>query len=181
MEELREAMKSPPLDSDPPAYSDDFLLIFLRTCKFDVHRAMTMLKTYVQYRRKHSDLFTNLTLESISGVLRSGVYRLLKEKDDDGRRVVVFKISSWNVSEYSLDDIQRAGAFLLDVLINEPEAQVHGLVIIDDLEACTWTHMWQFSVSKTERAMCMFRVSIPASWTVLSSRHSFALRSDKYT
>ena len=71
-------------------FSDhSFLLRFLRTKKFRISDAQTLLEKYLKMRTEHQDWFGNLDIRNprLEELIDRGYFFALPERDEFGRRV----------------------------------------------------------------------------------------------
>uniref|UniRef100_S4RBI0 Clavesin-2 n=1 Tax=Petromyzon marinus TaxID=7757 RepID=S4RBI0_PETMA len=113
---------------------DAFVLRFLRARKFHHFEAFKLLAQYFEYRQQHLDMFKNFkaTDQGIRQALRNGFPGVLSHSDHYGRKILVIFASNWDQIRYTFVDILRAILLSLETMIEEPELQVNGFVLIID-------------------------------------------------
>ncbi|XP_052762897.1 alpha-tocopherol transfer protein-like isoform X3 [Mya arenaria] len=121
---------------------DAFLLRFLRAKKFDYDRAFNLIVRHYEMKadERNKQLFTNLRPASVKHVLEAGVTGVLPHRDKLGRRVIMFRPGRWDPSKYPLDDIFKTNFLTLSKLVEEPEAQITGIVLVTDFKSFGWKH-----------------------------------------
>ncbi|XP_023228191.1 alpha-tocopherol transfer protein-like isoform X4 [Centruroides sculpturatus] len=124
---------------------DKFLLRFLRAKKCDSKRAFTLLQNYYFVRRRYSHVFSNFVPSSVRDILQSGVFEVLSQCDQLGRKIFVGRVSRWEVYKHNVIDLLRANLMILETLLEEVEVQQNGIVIIYDCRGFTWRHAIQFT------------------------------------
>ncbi|KAA8582887.1 hypothetical protein FQN60_015433, partial [Etheostoma spectabile] len=113
---------------------DAFILRFLRARKFNHFEAFRLLAQYFEYRQQNLDMFKNLkaTDPGIKQALKDGFPGVLSNLDKYGRKILVLFAANWDQSRYTFVDILRAILLSLESMIEDPELQVNGFILIID-------------------------------------------------
>ncbi|XP_034427981.1 clavesin-1-like [Hippoglossus hippoglossus] len=113
---------------------DDFILRFLRARKFDQMETFRLLAQYFQFRQQNLDMFQSFKVDDsgIKRALMDGFPGVLETPDQHGRKILILFASNWDQSRNSFIDILRAILLSLEVLIENPELQINGFVLIID-------------------------------------------------
>ncbi|XP_019724446.1 clavesin-1 [Hippocampus comes] len=113
---------------------DDFILRFLRARKFDPVETFRLLAQYFQFRQQNLDMFQSFKVDDpgIKRALMDGFPGVLESPDQHGRKILILFASNWDQSRNSFTDILRAILLSLEVLIEKPELQINGFVLIID-------------------------------------------------
>ncbi|XP_060950199.1 clavesin-1-like [Limanda limanda] len=113
---------------------DDFILRFLRARKFDPTETFRLLAQYFQFRQQNLDMFQSFKVDDsgIKRALMDGFPGVLETPDQHGRKILILFASNWDQSRNSFIDILRAILLSLEVLIENPELQINGFVLIID-------------------------------------------------
>ncbi|KAK2886771.1 hypothetical protein Q8A73_020717 [Channa argus] len=113
---------------------DDFILRFLRARKFDQVETFRLLAQYFQFRQQNLDMFQSFKVDDpgIKRALMDGFPGVLETPDQHGRRILILFASNWDQSRNSFTDILRAILLSLEVLIENPELQINGFILIID-------------------------------------------------
>uniref|UniRef100_A0A667YY02 Clavesin-2 n=1 Tax=Myripristis murdjan TaxID=586833 RepID=A0A667YY02_9TELE len=113
---------------------DAFILRFLRARKFNHFEAFRLLAQYFEYRQQNLDMFKNLkaTDPGIKQALKDGFPGVLANLDRYGRKIMVLFAANWDQSRYTFVDILRAILLSLESMIEDPELQVNGFILIID-------------------------------------------------
>ncbi|XP_019968352.1 clavesin-1-like [Paralichthys olivaceus] len=113
---------------------DDFILRFLRARKFDQTETFRLLAQYFQFRQQNLDMFQSFKVDDsgIKRALMDGFPGVLETPDQHGRKILILFASNWDQSRNSFIDILRAILLSLEVLIENPELQINGFVLIID-------------------------------------------------
>ncbi|XP_049912767.1 clavesin-1-like [Epinephelus moara] len=113
---------------------DDFILRFLRARKFDQVETFRLLAQYFQFRQQNLDMFQSFKVDDpgIKRALMDGFPGVLETPDQHGRKILILFASNWDQSRNSFTDILRAILLSLEVLIENPELQINGFILIID-------------------------------------------------
>ncbi|XP_054621059.1 clavesin-1-like [Dunckerocampus dactyliophorus] len=113
---------------------DDFILRFLRARKFDQVETFRLLAQYFQFRQQNLDMFQSFKVDDpgIKRALMDGFPGVLETPDQHGRKILILFASNWDQSRNSFTDILRAILLSLEVLIEKPELQINGFILIID-------------------------------------------------
>uniref|UniRef100_A0A8C4Q801 Clavesin-2 n=1 Tax=Eptatretus burgeri TaxID=7764 RepID=A0A8C4Q801_EPTBU len=113
---------------------DVFILRFLRARKSQPAAAFRLLAQYFDFRQQNLEMFKNFkaTDHGIKQALRDGFPGVLSQLDHHGRKVLVLFAANWDQSRYTFVDILRAILLSLEMMIEDPELQVNGFVLIID-------------------------------------------------
>ncbi|CAB1439659.1 unnamed protein product [Pleuronectes platessa] len=113
---------------------DDFILRFLRARKFNQTETFRLLAQYFQFRQQNLDMFQSFKVDDsgIKRALMDGFPGVLETPDQHGRKILILFASNWDQSRNSFIDILRAILLSLEVLIENPELQINGFVLIID-------------------------------------------------
>ncbi|XP_041824802.1 clavesin-1-like [Melanotaenia boesemani] len=113
---------------------DDFILRFLRARKFDQVETFRLLAQYFQFRQQNLDMFQSFKVDDpgIKRALMDGFPGVLETPDQHGRKILILFASNWDQSRNSFIDILRAILLSLEVLIEKPELQINGFILIID-------------------------------------------------
>lgn len=131
LQEMREMLQVSYKDND---LSDEMLLRFLRSKKFDVSRSVAAYKNYFYMRAKHPYIFENYELDSVEHVWKANVVGVLKSCDKQGRGMMVGFPGRWDPATQTLDDVFRALVIQLDHAIKDVRNQINGIVLLADFK-----------------------------------------------
>ncbi|KAH6936017.1 hypothetical protein HPB50_012514 [Hyalomma asiaticum] len=130
----------------PP--DDEFLLMFLRTRKYNVSEALERIKRYFRARKKMPEYFEELTT---SCALYETVFREHKlimyagERDPMGRVASVTNYGAWNSNICSITELLRCGLWAMECSLLEEETQIRGFVAAIDLKGFSTHHLMQMT------------------------------------
>lgn len=105
---------------------DDFLLIFLRPCKFYPQSAYELMKRIADFRHKHAVLYYDLLpSDERDAIVNHDVINVLKTRDHKNRRVMIVQAGkTWDPSKVTSDQILRMFYLVHLIAIQEQESQV---------------------------------------------------------
>ncbi|XP_034941466.1 clavesin-1 [Chelonus insularis] len=142
---------------------DDFLLIFLRPCKFYPASAFALMQRIADFKVKNAALLDNLVPDDEkTAILESNVVNVLKNRDHKRRRVLVVNAGkSWDPSKVSSDQIFRLFYLVHEAAILEPETQVRGVVVIMDFDGLSMKQVLGLSPSFSMRLLTFIQEAMP--------------------
>ncbi|MBN3289768.1 CLVS2 protein, partial [Polypterus senegalus] len=148
---------------------DAFILRFLRARKFNHFEAFRLLAQYFEYRQQNLDMFKNLkaTDPGIKQALKDGFPGVLSNLDHYGRRILVLFAANWDQSRYTFVDILRAILLSLEAMIEDPELQVNGFVLIID-----WSNFTFKQASKLTPSMLRLAIEGLQDYRPLNYGHA---------
>uniref|UniRef100_A0A8B9FHU4 Clavesin-2 n=1 Tax=Amazona collaria TaxID=241587 RepID=A0A8B9FHU4_9PSIT len=150
---------------------DAFILRFLRARKFQHFEAFRLLAQYFEYRQQNLDMFKSFkaTDPGIKQALKDGFPGGLANLDHYGRTLRIFPCpcpilttSPLNIHRYTLVDILRAILLSLEAMIEDPELQVNGFVLIIDWSNFTFKQASKLTPSMLRLAIEGLQDSFPA-------------------
>lgn len=105
VQELSDWLDANPHINGCKAY--DSLHFFLRTCKFDVERAKSKLKTFYQMRAERTEWFDNCDpmLPEIQELLTLGVFLPVDGVDEQQRKVVIIRTAAHDPKRHSQNNV----------------------------------------------------------------------------
>ncbi|BFZ21412.1 hypothetical protein BsWGS_24451 [Bradybaena similaris] len=122
-----------------------FLLCFLRARKFDQERTFQLLNHYYDIRMQSPEIFDDLKPSRVRHVYDDGIFEVLKHRDSDGCKVVIFRPDNWDLDRYPQMDLLKANYLLYKKISEEEETQINGVHIISNLAAYSLKHAAQFT------------------------------------
>lgn len=110
-----------------------FLLCFLRAKKFDIERALQLYVNYHKYRSKYAHILGEMTVESAQELLSGGALCVFPPRED-GPRLIVIRAGQLDFTNIVPGNVLKSLLLVFDRIMETDEcAQVHGLVVIEDL------------------------------------------------
>jgi len=161
LEELKELLKNDPslnFDTD-----DEFLIIFLRPCKFYAKSAYELMKRIADFKEKHKALIGNLLPEDEkNSFINYDVVNVLKNRDHKGRRVLIQNCGSkWDPSKVTADQVFRMLYLMHEAAVLEPETQVRGGVVIMDFDGLSTKQVMALTPSVSMRLLGFIQDAMP--------------------
>jgi len=130
IDELRERIKErPDLRCDT---TNKDLIRFLRARKFDVERAFELLIKHQEIKRDLPELFDNFSPSAERDTFESGWNIGFPERDQNGCKIFAFRPGKWDPTKRELINNLRANIIALEILLQEEETQINGVVMIGD-------------------------------------------------
>lgn len=145
----------------PHRIDDDFLLRFLRARNYKLEPAYRLLVNYCQFRENNPTYYQNVDPLSLGFIGDADVLSVLPYREQNGRRIMIFRLGKWNTSDYSIDELFKATLAILELGILEPRAQILGGLVIFDLDGLTLQQAWQITPSVATKVMDLIGVSFP--------------------
>lgn len=161
IKELRELLKNDPSIHFPD--DDEFLIIFLRPCKYYAKSAFELMKRISDFKEKHKNLLTDLMPEhEMEAFTKHSVVNVLKDRDHKGRRVLMVNCGgTWDPSKVSSDQLFRMFYLIHEAAILEPETQVRGVVVLMDFEGLGMKQVMAFNPSFSMRLLGFIQDAMP--------------------
>ena len=144
------------------SYDDAFLVRFLRARKYDTERAFALLIAYNKFRRVHHDMLDGVTLETVIPFLKHKLPFIMKDRDSEGRRVLIFQPARLDSQLFKQAEMQQAILYVLDATIQDPETQVNGFIMVEDYADMTFKKMLTFDQKLMKRMADLVQDAFPA-------------------
>lgn len=79
--------------------TDEFLLQFLRARKYNVNKSFSLLKKYMNFKRKNVSIFTGMDYDRIERLITNRTIRFLPYRDAEGCAVIAVHLGmkKWNM------------------------------------------------------------------------------------
>ena len=126
---------------------DAFLLRFLRAKKYRQKDATKQYLNYCKFRVKHPDIFEGLCLDKVRDVFDKQAAGVLEARSNNGCRVLLFFPGRLALDEdpnKSMNEAAGAMYLILEKLLEDPEAQVHGLLLLENWEGVGFAQLIKF-------------------------------------
>ncbi|XP_029035452.1 clavesin-1 [Osmia bicornis bicornis] len=142
---------------------DDFLLIFLRPCKFYANSAYELMKRVAEFKEKNAVLFDNiLPADEKVAILEHNVVNVLKGTDHKGRRVLFVNCGkTWDPSKVCADQILRLLYLVHLLAMQEPETQIFGTVVIMDYDGLSMKQVMGLTPSFNMKLLTFIQDAMP--------------------
>lgn len=125
---------------------DAFLLRFLRCKKFRQEDSLKKYLTYCRFKNTNTELFEGLCVDRVRYIYERNVFGVIEPRLKNGCKLVVFFPSRADLSNVEFFDIMGAGFLLLSRLLEDPETQVHGVLLLRCWEGVTFLEMMRMQV-----------------------------------
>ncbi|CAH0726595.1 unnamed protein product, partial [Brenthis ino] len=147
------------------ARSDDQWLIgFLRGCKYSLERTKEKLDLYYSMRNLAPELFILKPTDSVlKEIMDLGVYIVLpKSATPDAQRVAIIRPGVYNPDKFKMTDIFCVSVLIQRILMVEDDSVIiSGMRTILDLEGVTMSHYLQMTPSVMKRMAVLSQDAMP--------------------
>ncbi|EGI67810.1 Alpha-tocopherol transfer protein-like protein [Acromyrmex echinatior] len=142
---------------------NDFLMIFLRPCKFYPESAFELMKRVADFKVKHAALLHNLIPEDEKNVfLDHNVVNIFKHRDHKNRRIMLVNCGKlWDPSKVSSDQIFRIFYLTHELAMCEPETQIFGSVVIMDFDGLSMKQITGMTPSFSMKLLSFIQDAMP--------------------
>ncbi|XP_045511357.1 alpha-tocopherol transfer protein-like isoform X2 [Colias croceus] len=147
----------------PHRMDDEFLTRFLRARNFIPQRAHRLIVNYYNFKDENPDLFENIYPLDLRKIGDSHVISVPPYRDQDGRRLLLFRIGCWDAKTIPVDDLFKATIFAMEIGVLEVRTQILGGVALFDLEDIGVQHAWQITPSVASKIVKLLVSSFPAT------------------
>ncbi|XP_013105393.2 clavesin-2 [Stomoxys calcitrans] len=159
---LREWIKHQP--HLKPRQDDQFLIQFLRGCKYSLEKAKDKLDLHFSLKTKYPEMLnvTNVDEPKFREVHNLGCFLELPIPINGcGPRIVVFRFN-YPTNKYSIDDIFQPGCAVHELmLLKDPYACICGLSYIVDFGLATASHYMQMTPNFCKKMVSFLEKSMP--------------------
>ncbi|XP_011877600.1 PREDICTED: alpha-tocopherol transfer protein-like [Vollenhovia emeryi] len=138
--ELKELISEEP-DLHVPKDMEDFLIVFLRPCKWYAESAFSLMQRYYRFRQTYSHLYKDLSISKEKTIMCAGLVWFLPLRTKDGCRVVVFNCGKWDPKEISVDQCIRGWLVNVFMAFIENKTQIAGVHFILDVEGTSFSQL----------------------------------------
>ncbi|XP_017774660.1 PREDICTED: alpha-tocopherol transfer protein-like [Nicrophorus vespilloides] len=144
---------------------DQWLLSFLRGCKFSLERTKEKLEMYYTMKTICPEFYNNRDPFSpeIQKILKSGCYLPLPQtQSPDSPRIVLLRNGSFDPNEINIADLMKSNMLIQDIMINEDDNFIiAGGIMIQDMKGSTMAHMTAMTPSIVKKSMTVFQEACP--------------------
>lgn len=85
--------------------------------------------------------FNSKVFEKNAKLLDSGFCVPLKERNEEGAKIVMIRLNKWNPDEFNAYDVITTFVYIMSILLEEEESQIAGFVTIFDLSDISMKHL----------------------------------------
>ncbi|XP_017027174.1 alpha-tocopherol transfer protein-like [Drosophila kikkawai] len=145
---------------------DQFLVAFLRFCRWDLEEAKKRLLFYYTYKTKERELLkSRLVDDKLLELTRSGIFATLPNPiGPGGPRIHFTRMGHIETSKYSVSDIFRFHAFRAEIEINTDDNwNIAGVVEILDFTKIPYSLLLQFDAGMFRRMNAFLEHGLPTN------------------
>ncbi|KAH8234403.1 hypothetical protein KR038_009114, partial [Drosophila bunnanda] len=145
---------------------DQFLVAFLRFCRWDLEEAKKRLLFYYTYKTKERELLkSRLVDDKLLELARSGIFATLPNPiGPGGPRIHFTRMGHIETSKYTVSDIFRFHAFRAEIEINTDDNwNIAGVVEILDFTKIPYSLLLQFDAGMFKRMNAFLEHGIPTN------------------
>lgn len=154
-------------ECSPHRMDDEFLIKFLRARFWKVENAYKLMCRYYNFRDAHADYYIGVHPLTLKCLGEEEILSVMPYWDQNGRRMMIYKIGNWKPSKIPLDDLFRATLILMELGSLEPRAQILGGIGIFDLEGLTLNQAWHMSPSVAQKIISIMVTCMPIRTTAI--------------
>ncbi|CAH0602931.1 unnamed protein product [Chrysodeixis includens] len=145
-----------------PIERDDFLMKFLRPCKFYPESALKKIEAYYKFRQHYGDYCTDLLPSNIRSPFQHSIISILAPRDQHGRRIILVESGErWNPQEVPLKEVFRGIQMGLEGAMAEPQTQICGVISVFDMKGLSFKHIMQFTPSYAKMVLEWIQECVP--------------------
>ncbi|XP_065200309.1 alpha-tocopherol transfer protein-like [Planococcus citri] len=154
-------------DITPHRMDDEFLLRFLRARNYRVESAFRLFVNYHNFRENNPEYYKDVNPLDLGFIGDADILSVLPYRDQNGRRIMIFRLGNWNPNDFDMDEIFKAALAVLELGILEPRAQILGGLVIFDLENFGLQQAWHVTPSVASKVLDLMGVSFPMKTTAI--------------
>nr|XP_045595424.1 alpha-tocopherol transfer protein-like isoform X6 [Procambarus clarkii] len=147
------------------ARTDDWTILrFLRGCKFSLQRTKEKLDMFYTCKSLCPEWYKNRDPQDkkMRAILELGTCLPLPGYDHKGRKVILTRWGRINPSIVLVNELMRAATLVIDVCLEEDEVEsVTGLVMIEDCDCLSFSHVAAFTPTFAKKASTLFQEGYP--------------------
>ncbi|XP_030380155.1 alpha-tocopherol transfer protein-like [Scaptodrosophila lebanonensis] len=148
-----------------PRTDDQFLIAFLRGCKFSLERAKSKLDKYYTLRTKYPEYFniTDVDDPKFREIHRLGaIVYLPKPLNDNGPRLAIMRSGLYSVDKYHIMDVMRVAQAMQEIAMMEDDyAIIKGVIFIMDMKGATPGHLFQMTPGMAKKMTVFSEEAVP--------------------
>jgi len=165
---IKDWMSKQPHLKDHGRKDDNFILMYLRGCKYSLEKTKQKLDMWHTVRTHCPDMFDNWSFKDpkLKEMISAGSSIPLQGFDKHGRRVLILRGAKVDPDKFTMIDQFRANLMVNELLMKEcddEQGHINGVVIIQDIADVTVRHMKTFSPTTGKKAMTIFQEAYPAN------------------
>ncbi|KAH8234726.1 hypothetical protein KR032_002348, partial [Drosophila birchii] len=148
-----------------PRMDDQFLVAFLRGCKFSMERAKSKLDKFYMLRTKYPEYFsvTSTTEGKFREIHQTGaIIYLPTPLNGNGPRIGIWRIGLCPVEKYHILECMMVAQAMQEIAILEDDyANVNGVVFIMDMKGATAAHLFQMTPAMAKKFTVFSEEALP--------------------
>lgn len=118
------------------------------------------MKSYYGFKVKHKQLYDGLVPSKEANIFKHNIITVFPNRDQLGRRILVLELGKrWKHKEVNLDEVFKGCVLFMEAAMVEPETQVHGAVVIFDMDGLSLQQTWQFTPPFAKRIVDWLQVT----------------------
>lgn len=143
--------------------SDEFLLRYLRPCKFYPEGAFALFERTAEFRKKHAEVLAGISPTADKGsLLNTKVVNVLVDRDQNRRRILIMNVGGiWDPKQLDTDKLFRLLYLVHFGAMMEPVTQVHGAIIIMDFTGLSLKQVKSFTPNFSLRLLSFIQDAMP--------------------
>ncbi|XP_075168689.1 alpha-tocopherol transfer protein-like [Haematobia irritans] len=144
---------------------DQFLVAFLRGCKYSLERAKAKIDKFFTLKSKFPEIFcaTNVDDPKLRELIRMGTWLYLPTPlNENGPRICIMRMGLYSCDKYSAEDVMLLFQTLQEIVLLEDDyINVNGVVFIGDFEKATMAHFFQMTPSLAKKMTVFSEEALP--------------------
>ncbi|EDW93406.1 alpha-tocopherol transfer protein-like [Drosophila yakuba] len=148
-----------------PRMDDQFLVAFLRGCKYSLERAKSKLDKYYTLKTKYPDYFlvSDTKDSKFREIHQTGALIYLPTPlNETGPRIAIWRMGLVSVDKYTMLEAMQVAQAMQEIAILEDDyANVNGVVFIMDMKGATAAHLFQMTPSMAKKFTVFSEEALP--------------------
>lgn len=143
---------------------DQFLVAFLRGCKYSLEKAKQKLDLFYTIRTHVPELFANRDPldEKMHAIIRLGIGLPMPLEHPGAPRIMLIRPGKYDANKFNIQEVMRVATMMNDILLVEDDnLAVAGQIAIIDLQGVTLQHLIQMQPSFVKKLTMMMQDSNP--------------------
>ncbi|KAH8327389.1 hypothetical protein KR074_005318, partial [Drosophila pseudoananassae] len=144
---------------------DQFLVNFLRGCKFSLERTKSKIDRFYTLRTKYPEFYGghNVDVDKLLEIFRLGSIVLLpRPLNDNGPRLALIRMAAYDPNKYTFQEVNVAGGLMQQIMLDEDDvAIVNGMISILDLSNVTTGHFLQMTPTFAKKMTVFQEEALP--------------------
>lgn len=143
---------------------DQFLVTFLRGCKYSLERVKQKMDLYYTLRTHIPELFSDRDPfnEKMQAIIKLGIGLPLPSASPGSPRIMLFRFGAYDATVYTIQEIMKVTMMLIDILMLEDDnLAVAGQSGVIDLAGVTVHHFMQMQPSLMKKMSMMGQDASP--------------------